>query len=449
MSAHAILSPSSSEAWLRAGCTGYPALNYAKDDMNKYAAEGTAAHAMLEWCLRNQKDAAEFPQPVIHVLEDGNAWHGSGEAPSPIVYSFDADDEMQEHVQVVVDDILRHAKGNAVVAEERVSFAATLGLPESVAGGTADARVMDFDEADLQVHDLKYGRSPKGIVYAGDEDDPNPQLALYGLGSLEEAELLGDWKSVTLHIHQPRLNHKDSVRVPIEQMRAFAQSARAAAAEAMAGFDVVGGERAPKPMAELDSLGMLKPSDKGCTYCAVRDECPAKRRALKTSVLDHFEVLADVVEPPPTREDVAAVFSRKYPTPGELNMLETFVEAVRARVFKEIKQGEDIPGWKIKKGRQGARAWVKEKLAEVEKLLKEKFRLPVDTVYTKKLISPTQAEKVLADMPKRWEQLNTEDYIFRPPAGETLAAADEKGEAIKYPKVRDQFGNEDDGSDLL
>lgn len=453
MSGHAILSPSSSEAWLRAGCTGYPALNYGKSDMNEYAAEGTAAHSLLEWCLTTGKAAQEFPHLVIHVLDTGDAWYGD-EPPRGIAYTFEADDEMREYVQTVVDDILRHAKGNEVLAEQRVSFAATLGIDEKtetgqdLASGTADARVMDFAEQWLQVHDLKYGRSPKGIVYAGTEDDPNPQLGLYGTGALEEAELLGDWLGVELHIHQPRLDHKDAVRVPIEKMRAFAQSARARAAEALEGFTIVDGKRVPRPVEELDELGMLKPSEKGCHYCAAADFCPAKRRLLKSNVLDHFEVLEEVTEPPATREQVEELFARKYPLPAELSMLETFIEAVRKRVSAEIKRGEQVAGWKIVKGKKGARAWVKEKLGEIEKLFKEKFRLPADQMYSKKLISPTQAEKVLAESPKRWAQVNVPDYITQSEGGETLVPADDKRPALQYSSVRDQF-NDEEGSDLL
>lgn len=454
MSGHAILSPSSSEAWLR-GCTGYPAVNYGKgNSSNRYAAEGTAAHALLEWCFTSGRPAAEFPHVVIHVLANGNAHYG-GEPDSEIEYTFEADDEMREHVQSVVDDVYRHAKGNPVIAEQRVSFAASLGITEKredgqdIASGTADARVMDFDERELQVHDLKYGQSPKGIVYAGTPDDPNPQLGLYGVGSLEEAELLGDWDVVSLHIHQPRLNHKDSVRVPIEQMRAFTQSARARAAEAMQGFTIVDGKRVPRSIEELDAMGMLEPSEKACLYCVANDgTCPAQRRALRSSVIDHFDVLEEVIDPPPTRAEVEELFAKDFPTASELSMLETFVGAVRERIAETIKQGKKVTGWKIVKGRKGARAWVKEKLEDIEKLFKEKFRLPVDQMYTKKLISPTQAEKLLAESPKRWAQVNTPDFIAQAEGSLTLVPEDDKREAVDFASVKDQFNNEE-CSDLL
>lgn len=456
MSGHAILSPSSSEAWLRAGCTGYPALNYGKDDLNEFAAEGTAAHAMLEWCLTTVKPAVEFPFPVIHVLENGTAHYGEDRGdPLPIAYSFDADDEMREHVQTVVDDILRHAKGNEIIAEQRVSFSASLGIDEKapdgtdLASGTADARVMDYDERQLQVHDLKYGRSPRGIVYAGTEDDPNPQLALYGVGALEEAELLGDWDTVALHIHQPRLDHKDSVVVPVEKMRAFIQSARARAAEAMAGFDIdENGNRVPKPMEELDELGMLQPSDKGCHYCAVRDICPARKRKARQAILDNYDVIEPELPEGTTVEKVTAAFNRGYPLPADLNMLESFVEAWRERIYRELKQGKQRAGWKLVKGKKGARQWVKAKLGELEKLLKDKFRLPVDTIYSKKLRSPKQLEDALKESPKRWEQIANGGFYSQAEGGEALVPEEDPRPALKIADIRDQFEDLED-NDLV
>src|SRR5690606_1950011 len=146
MSGHAVLSPSSAYRWLSAGCPGSPAVNHGKEDNSIYADEGTPAHALHVWCLPTGHDGAQFPHPVLHGLADGSAFHGSGQAAAPIRNSFDADDEMREHIQVVVDDIRRHAKGNEIIAEQRVSFAATLGVPPEFGSGTADARVRDDAE---------------------------------------------------------------------------------------------------------------------------------------------------------------------------------------------------------------------------------------------------------------------------------------------------------------
>lgn len=473
MSGHAILSPSSAYRWIEAGCTGSPALNYGREDNgNKYADEGTAAHGLLEWCLTTGKPAAEFPFPVIHVREDGNAYY-SEDQPEHLTIrnSFEADEEMREHIQVVLDDMLRHARDNEIVAEQRVSFAATLGIddkmdptdPESddLASGTADGRVCDFVDNSVQMHDLKYGASPKGIVYAGTEDEPNSQLALYGLGVMEEVELvMPDVEYVDLHIHQPRLDHKDMVRVPISKMRAFAQSARAAAAEAMSGFDKgPNGELIPKTMEELDALGMLHPSAKGCHYCAVADSCTALKRKNRATVIDHFDVIPDEkleALPHSKPAEVEAIFQKPVPSPDDLSLLETFIESVTTHVRGKLKAGEGeagvYHGWKLVKGKKGARAWVKEKLAAVEELFKKKFRLKSDEMYTRKLITPTQAERILKESPARWEQVNTEEFITQSNGSESLAPAGDKRPAITHASVRDAFDDltgDDSINDLI
>lgn len=459
MSGHAILSPSTGDRWLTGGCTGSPALNYGGgDDWNEYADEGTAAHYLLEWCLVNEKDAADFPDAVIHVLSNGDAWSDllADNEPSrnPIRSSFDCDEDMRDHIQVVVDDIRRCAKGNEIIAEQRVYFANTLSVPEEFGSGTADARVRDHAEKCLQVHDLKYGASPRGIVHAGTSEKPNPQLGLYGVGSLEEDELLDDWEYVELHVHQPRLNHKDVVRVSIADMKAFAQSARARAAEALQSFmhDDEGnlvrtkeGALVPRKMEELDAQGMLQPSEKGCYYCAVADSCFALRRKNLQTAMDHFEVL-ELDEPRhETEKKLEAAFARAFPLPGELDLLETFIEAVRTKVKSRLKSGDKIPGWKLVMGRKGKRSWVKAALSKVEELMRSKFRLKAEQMYTRKLISPKGAETLLKDQPKRWQQL--QEFITQSDGSESLAPDSDPRKAVEHKPVRDQF--DDVGADDL
>lgn len=433
-------------------CPGSAALNYGVDSWSEYTDEGTAAHAMLEWCLKHGKDADQFPDAVIFVGTDGNAYHGQ---PFPegveARNEFDADDTMQEHIQVVLDDIWRHAKGNDVQAEQRITLSDTLGVENQ--GGTADAIVLDEAEATIQVHDLKFGRSPRGIVYAGTPEQPNNQLGLYGLGALEELDLLFDWQTVELHVHQPRLNHKDFVPVPVPTLRALAQSARAAAAEAMSGFDqsYEGGPviLVPKSADELYELGLLRTNDpKGCQYCAHREDCRALREAGKNAALAGFDDVADELPQSVKREEVAAVFDSFPPSPAQLALVETVVDAVRDGVYKRLKRGLKVKGWKLVTGRPGPRKWLADAVKKVEELLKDKFRLKSEEMYSKKLKSPTQLEKILKESPKRWEQVK--EFITRSDGSESLAPADDPRDAIEHASALDGFDDitGDDGSDL-
>lgn len=436
-------------------CPGSAALNYGKDNWSEYTDEGTAAHAMLEWCLKHGKDAEAFPDDVIFVGSDGNAY-SPAVAPIPpnvdIRNEFDADEAMREHIQVVLDDIERHAKGNVVQAEQRITLSDTLGVEDQ--GGTADAIILDEAEATIQVHDLKYGRSPRGIVYAGTPEEPNNQLGLYGLGALEELDLLHDWQTVELHVHQPRLRHKDSVPVPVPTLRALAQSARAAAAEAMSGFTVLpDGTLVPKPAHYLYDQGLLRATDpKGCQYCDHRAECRALREAGKVAALAGFDDVEDEVSEKlgyeVARDGIEEAFDANPPSPAQLALIETIVDAVRDSVYKKLKRGLKVAGWKLVTGRPGPRKWLSDAAAKVEALLKEKFRLKTDEMYSKKLKTPTQLEKVLKDQPKRWEQVK--EFITRSEGSETLAPADDPRSAIEHASALAGFDDitGDDGSDL-
>ncbi|MCC8381285.1 MULTISPECIES: DUF2800 domain-containing protein [Xenorhabdus] len=62
-------------------------------------------------------------------------------------------------------------------------------------------------------------------------------------------------------------------------------------------------------------------------------------------------------------------------------------------------------GFKLVEGKLGNRSWGME--SEGEAMLKS-FNLKQDQMYTKKLITPPQAEKVLKkEYPKRWAKLET------------------------------------------
>ena len=94
-------------------------------------------------------------------------------------------------------------------------------------------------------------------------------------------------------------------------------------------------------------------------------------------------------------EDVAIKFSA-------LNTIKSWITAVETRVNALLQQGQKVPGYKLVIGRQGNRAW--RDVAEAENALKT-FKLKEDERYTKKLISPTQALKILKDSPRNFPLL--------------------------------------------
>lgn len=434
MSEHSILAPSSSHCWLVGRCYGSVAAAAAhkgEDTSSIYADEGTAAHAVLEWCLTYGIDAAKFPHPEAFVLNDGGVdWAGDK---SNVRNSFIVDDDMRGHVQTVIDQIHSHLPGGSEVApERRVNYGDPLGLPGGVAFGTADATGRDFENATLHVHDLKYGASPGGIVYAGTPEEPNPQLSLYAIGVLAEEELLGNWQHIALHVHQPRLDHWDSVTLTVDELHSFGLKASEAAEKALSGFYEEDGELLPLSMEELDDLGLLNPSATNCKYCPAAAICPSAKRQHKAVVVEWFD---DLVDSDTTGEEVAEAIDAELPAPETLALLKRFITAVEERASDQLHAGKKVPGWKLVRGRGGPRKWDDE--AKVEKILSKSMRVKKEDMYAMKLVSPAQAEKLFKESPARWSRL--EKYVAQASGKETPVSVSDKREAIVHEDVTDQF----------
>lgn len=426
MSAHALLSPSSAPRWMR--CPGSVALSYgAPDGSSQYADEGTAAHTLAAQCLTSkQQSASASLGAFIPVMNDDGT----------VRASFQVDDEMADAIQVYVDAILREP--GALLVEQRVDFSAAIGVPNQ--SGTADAIKLDYEAGILGVHDLKYGRGVK--VYAGYRDDagvphPNEQLALYALGALHEHDLSAEWNTVRMCIHQPRIDHFDEFEMTVAELRAWGQEARAKAAEAMSVFKANG---TPIPGADLS--GMLNPGEKQCRFCKAADMCPVLRARNDALVFDALD------EQPVNHEQAVEAVQRateapnldNLPQPEDLELLEIFLTAARSRIQRELQAGHKVRGWKLVQGKKGARQWITNRVEDVEKLLK-KMRLKADEIYTKKLVSPTQAEKLFKGTNK-WEQFA--EFITQSEGGEHVAPESDPRPAIEKADVTALLGDDSD-----
>jgi hypothetical protein len=108
---------------------------------------------------------------------------------------------------------------------------------------------------------------------------------------------------------------------------------------------------------------------------------------------------------------------------------------VRAETERRLLAGQPVTGYKLVQGRAGNRDWKDAKA--VEDMMKKTFRMRDDQVYDFKLISPTKAEKVFKENPKRWA--NLQEQIARSDGKPSVAPATDKRPEMVVTPVMDDF----------
>ena len=193
MTAHALLSASSSKRWMT--CTPSSRLEATLPELRRpsgafdVSAEGTLAHSLGEIRLLlqyNQIGHEEYNREYEIIKQH------------PIYKNYSEEDrtDFEAHVDNYVLYVRSQiGDGDTPLFEQRVDFSDW--IPDGF--GTAD--VIILSKSKVRVIDLKFG---KGI--AVDAKD-NPQLRLYALGAYSKfREEFPDIKEVEYTIHQPRLD---------------------------------------------------------------------------------------------------------------------------------------------------------------------------------------------------------------------------------------------------
>jgi hypothetical protein len=207
----------------------------------------------------------------------------------------------------------------------------------------------------------------------------------------------------------------------VDDLLAFAAKARAAAKKVIA---IYSGTAEPS----------YTPSDKTCKFCRAKATCPALGKHVEETVGAEFEAIDayDVSEQaiqPLTNDDLAAKMAA-------VDLIEDWCKAVRAEVERRLFAGQTVDGYKLVEGKRGHRKWGSE--ADVENLFKS-FRLRQDEMYDLSLISPTKAEKVFKQNPKRWAKVK--DLITQSSGKPSVAPVTDKRQAIAVQSVADDFSD--------
>lgn len=362
MTQHAKLSASGSHRWLN--CPGsVEAEAGLPDNSSRHADEGTAAHALAEYCLL--KSAS--PDALI-----GQSFEG-----------IEVTQEMADAVQMYINYV-RFFSGQHFY-EVRVDFSPW--VPDGF--GTSDAIVIQPRENTLRVIDLKYG---KGVKV---DAENNTQGMLYALGALNEYGHFCDIKKVVISIVQPRIDHISEWELTIDRLLEFGDIASKTAKQA------------------LQPNAIRVPGEKQCMWCKAKAVCPALKSHAEQTVMAEFDNLDANTLPAVdtlTDEQLRQALQAK-------KLINGWLDAVEQHVTAKLNNGETFDGYKLVEGRS-SRQWRDEETAY--KVLSSEF--DDDDLFSRKFISVAQAEKLIGK--KRAKELS--DLVEKPQGKPTLVPDSDK-----------------------
>lgn len=400
---HSRIGASSAKRWMN--CPGSIALAEAlgaKTETNRYMAEGTAAHKLAEICLTQKKKPASFLGREIHV--------------EGFVFAVDEEmsDAVNEYLKVCHETAYSAAAKRAGVkafVEQKFSFGDDF-------GGTVDFAAINPEGNHVTVIDFKYG---KGVeIFAED----NAQLKIYTLGLLLACRKeYPDIYEAAIGVVQPRLERENPLDISFEDV-----------------IELLNWDRfVLSPAVEAVRKSTGAPEDlrcgEWCRFCPASAQCPAQRAAALEIARQEFDVIdtddtPELPAPATLSDDQIAKVLRFADT------LSSWADSVRGEAQSRMEKGGALPGYKLV-AKRANRVWADE--ATAEKTLCA--LVGEEKAFSKKLVSPAQAEKLVDDKQAIAALIQTPDN------GLTIAPESDRRKAVQVrPGI--EFV-EDDLADIL
>ena len=295
---HALLSASSSERWLRCPPSARLCESYS-DKGSNYAAEGTDAHELCEYKLR-QALGMEAKDPTENLT-----WFNEEMADCASGYA--------AYILEQVEAAKQNCSDPVVLIEQRVDFSRWV---ES-GFGTADCIIIA--DGTLQICDYKHGL---GVLVSAEK---NPQMQCYALGALELFDGIYDIDTVLMTIYQPRRDNISTYELSKDELYHWA-------------------DEVLKPTADLAFAGdgnFL--CGEWCGFCKAKHDCRARADA-------NLELARYDFKLPPllTDEEVEEVLTR-------VDELVSWATDIKEYALQQAISGKEWNGWKLVEGRSNRR----------------------------------------------------------------------------------------------
>lgn len=328
---HALLSASSSDRWIHCPPSARLSESY-EDKGSDYAAEGTDAHALCEFKLK-QALGMEAHDPT----EDLSYYNQEME---------DCATAYAAYVLEQVEAAKETCPDPVVLIEQRVDFSRWV----EDGFGTADAIVIA--DGTLQVIDFKFG---VGVLVSAQK---NPQLSCYSIGALELFDGIYDIDTVRMVVFQPRRDHLGVYEISKDDLYRWA-------------------DEVLKPAADLAFAGdgnFL--CGEWCGFCKAKNACRARAAA-------NLELAKYEFKLPPllTDEDVEDILVK-------VDDLVAWASDIKEYALQQAISGKEWSGWKLVEGRSN-RKYVNE-AAVAEAVTKAGF-----DPYEQKLLGVTAMQKLM------------------------------------------------------
>lgn len=396
---HAPLAPSGAHRWLHCHASilaekGFP------DTETKEAMEGSAMHEVRARCL---KDGT----PVWDFL--GDLFFGGTRLLTKCT-----EDRLRalipglDRIDDLCGDIIAHKKAEPryVLVEERMHFEDPF-LKDVY--GTLDfgAYIKDaFGDAFVVISDLKFGQGVP--VYAVDNEQQLIYLALF-LDSLTKNERKRI-KECRIIIDQPRIKEAGGEWViTVADVERWKDKVLYPAVEAI--------NKGSKQYA---------PGKYACFWCKAKVACKAHTDFNVKTLGIKFDDERDGATFDVAGIEMLSAERRAYLVMHS-QMVRKWLDAIHDSLLDDGLKGRDTPGLKVVDGNQGKREWADPEYAE-----KKMVELLGDKAFEQKLVSPTQADKLLPR--KTWAGIERE-LVKRNPPMKKLVPLDD-GREPKKSKIK-------------